>query len=354
MAPDVRYAAAREALSEGGAAGGVLEPARLGRLRTARRDWRGVRGAAADVGDPGDPMNPPARSGEEDWTTEIAGAVWLRRRPRCAATGGESRLHDRANTSTCSAPTPPVLVLRPPRASALLGDIAAAIDARGGSLPDELRDAAMSGQGVVTDGIVAAKTASRRCWWADSAPEYRAYHDPEWGFPVADDIRLFEKLSLEGFQSGLSWLTILRKREAFRRAFAGFDFDRGRAVRRARRGAAARRRVDRPPPRQDRGGRSTTPGARSSWSRPKGSLAALRLGVRARRRAAGGCDRDAIERPHRGVARAGQGPQAPRLAVRRSDHGLRVHAGDGARQRPPGRVRGLRRGRARPRRVHAT
>ncbi len=64
-----------------------------------------------------------------------------------------------------------------------------------------------------------------RCWWADSAPEYRAYHDNEWGFPVADDIRLFEKLSLEGFQAGLSWLTILRKRPAFREAFAGFDFE---------------------------------------------------------------------------------------------------------------------------------
>jgi DNA-3-methyladenine glycosylase I len=63
-----------------------------------------------------------------------------------------------------------------------------------------------------------------RCWWADSAPEYRAYHDTEWGFPVADDRRLFEKLSLEGFQAGLSWLTILRKREAFRDAFAGFDY----------------------------------------------------------------------------------------------------------------------------------
>ena len=66
----------------------------------------------------------------------------------------------------------------------------------------------------------------RRCWWADSAPEYRAYHDREWGFPVADDVRLFEKLSQEGFQAGLSWLTILRKREAFRRAFAGFEFER--------------------------------------------------------------------------------------------------------------------------------
>ena len=62
-----------------------------------------------------------------------------------------------------------------------------------------------------------------RCWWAGSDPLYRGYHDGEWGRPVADDVRLFEKLTLEGFQSGLSWLTILRKRENFRRAFAGFD-----------------------------------------------------------------------------------------------------------------------------------
>ena len=76
----------------------------------------------------------------------------------------------------------------------------------------------------MTDGIVVGEDGVARCWWADSTPDYRAYHDTEWGFPVADDVRLFEKLSLEGFQSGLSWLTILRKREAFRRAFAGFDF----------------------------------------------------------------------------------------------------------------------------------
>lgn len=63
-----------------------------------------------------------------------------------------------------------------------------------------------------------------RCRWGLSTPEYRRYHDTEWGFGVADDHRLFEKLCLEGFQSGLSWLTILRKREAFRDAFAHFDF----------------------------------------------------------------------------------------------------------------------------------
>lgn len=65
-----------------------------------------------------------------------------------------------------------------------------------------------------------------RCRWCGSAPEYPAYHDAEWGFPVSDDRRLFEKLSLEGFQSGLSWRTILAKRENFRRAFHDFDFDR--------------------------------------------------------------------------------------------------------------------------------
>lgn len=64
-----------------------------------------------------------------------------------------------------------------------------------------------------------------RCRWCGAAPEFLAYHDSEWGFPVADDRRLFEKLSLESFQSGLSWRTILAKRENFRAAFHDFDFD---------------------------------------------------------------------------------------------------------------------------------
>lgn len=69
------------------------------------------------------------------------------------------------------------------------------------------------------DGVV-------RCWWCGEDPLYVAYHDREWGFPVADDRRLFEKICLEGFQAGLSWITILRKRAAFRRAFRDFDFRR--------------------------------------------------------------------------------------------------------------------------------
>ena len=65
-----------------------------------------------------------------------------------------------------------------------------------------------------------------RCRWAGAAPDFLRYHDEEWGFPVADDTRLFEKICLEGFQSGLSWRTILAKRENFRAAFHGFDIDR--------------------------------------------------------------------------------------------------------------------------------
>ena len=69
---------------------------------------------------------------------------------------------------------------------------------------------------VGTDGV-------RRCAWGDGSALYRTYHDHEWGRPVVDDVVLFEKICLEGFQSGLSWITVLRKRERFREVFAGFD-----------------------------------------------------------------------------------------------------------------------------------
>ena len=72
-------------------------------------------------------------------------------------------------------------------------------------------------------GLFADDEACPRCAWCKASPLYRHYHDTEWGFPVADDRRLFEKICLEGFQSGLSWLTILNKREGFRAAFAQFD-----------------------------------------------------------------------------------------------------------------------------------
>ena len=75
----------------------------------------------------------------------------------------------------------------------------------------------------MSSDLVIGQDGVARCPWGASPPEYRAYHDNEWGLPVGDDNRVFEKLCLEGFQAGLSWLTILRKREAFRRAFASFD-----------------------------------------------------------------------------------------------------------------------------------
>lgn len=72
--------------------------------------------------------------------------------------------------------------------------------------------------------VVISDDGRPRCWWGTSTDDYVAYHDTEWGFPVDDDHKLFEKLCLEGFQSGLSWLTILRKRPRFREVFHGFDY----------------------------------------------------------------------------------------------------------------------------------
>ena len=79
-------------------------------------------------------------------------------------------------------------------------------------------DVPAGGVATGSDGVV-------RCWWCSGDALYESYHDQEWGRPTADDRHLFEKISLEGFQSGLSWLTILRKRESFRRAFKAFDLE---------------------------------------------------------------------------------------------------------------------------------
>ncbi|MBO0345833.1 DNA-3-methyladenine glycosylase I [Roseibium sp. CAU 1637] len=78
---------------------------------------------------------------------------------------------------------------------------------------------------LLLKGLLKGPDDLHRCWWHGGLEEYRRYHDEEWGWPVDADRRLFEKICLEGFQAGLSWLTILRKREAFRAAFANFEFD---------------------------------------------------------------------------------------------------------------------------------
>lgn len=79
---------------------------------------------------------------------------------------------------------------------------------------------------ALADGLFADEGGAVRCKWCAATPAYRRYHDHEWGFPVTDDRRLFEKLCLEGFQAGLSWITILNKRENFRAAFANFEAER--------------------------------------------------------------------------------------------------------------------------------
>ena len=172
-----------------------------------------------------------------------------------------------------------------------------------------------------------------------SSPLMIAYHDHEWGVPVHDDVRLFEMLTLEGAQAGLSWETILRKRAGYRRAFAGFDPERvarfdGQAHR-----APGGRRGDRPPPRQDRGGgqqRARAVGAaqhdgsfeRYVWSFVDGTPIDNHWRyerARSRLDAAGG----AAERR----------PTPARLPLRGPDDGLRVHAGGGLGERPPGQLR---------------
>ena len=188
----------------------------------------------------------------------------------------------------------------------------------------------------LADGLVLNEDGVVRCWWGGGDHlEYRAYHDDEWGMPVTDDVRLFEKLALEGFQSGLSWLTILRKRDAFRRAFAGFDFH---VV--ARFGATdVERLLDDASIVRHRGKiESTINNARRALElvESEGSLAAFVWRFeppQADRPAA--MTRDAlVELAQTDASRAREGAQAPRLVVRRPDHGVRVHAGDGARERP--------------------
>ncbi len=78
---------------------------------------------------------------------------------------------------------------------------------------------------MTKDGLLKGEDGKVRCWWQGNDPLYQLYHDTEWGRPVADDVRLYEKICLEGFQAGLSWITILRRRETLRKAFAGFKFE---------------------------------------------------------------------------------------------------------------------------------
>ena len=182
-----------------------------------------------------------------------------------------------------------------------------------------------------------ADDGRRRCPLGRSHARLPRYHDEEWGRPVTDDRGIYERLVLEGFQSGLSWLTILRKRESFRAAFAGLRHRGGRALRRARRRAPAgrRRRSSATAARSRRRSRTPRRRPRSTWP-----LAEL-VWSHAPERAPPGAAR--ARRPA-GVTPEStalvQGAQAARLSLRRPHHRLRGDAGVRHRQRPPGRAAG--------------
>jgi DNA-3-methyladenine glycosylase I len=208
----------------------------------------------------------------------------------------------------------------------------------------------MTGQRLAA-GLVHHPDGLARCWWAGADSLYVAYHDEEWGTPVTEDRRLFEKICLEGFQAGLSWLTILRKRASFREAFAGFDIDRV-----ARFGArdVARLLKDERIVRHRGKIESAINNAKCAAALRDefGSLAAYFWHW----------EPDARSRPRRltkgALMQLAATPASAALSKdmkRRgwtfvgTDHRLRLHAGDGARQRSPRGVRQAhrRRGRAR-------
>ena len=180
----------------------------------------------------------------------------------------------------------------------------------------------------------------RRCPWGESAPEYVAYHDEEWGRPVTDDQAIYERIVLEGFQSGLSWLTILRKREGFRAAFADFDIE---TVARFGKRDVARLLADAAIVRHRGKIEAAIANAKAAVALDVG-LAELVWSARPERAAP--CTAAAGRRAgdHPGVDRTVEGAQAPRLPFRRSHDRVRRDAGVRHRQRPPGRLLGARRG----------
>ena len=192
-----------------------------------------------------------------------------------------------------------------------------------------------------------------RCPWASSTPDYLAYHDDEWGRPVTDERGLFERMTLEAFQSGLSWLTILRKREAFREAFRDFDAE---AVARFGDGDVARLLDDARIVRNRAKVEATIANARAlvALHDAGATLAGLVWAARPETdppAPAGIGDVPPFTDASKALAR---GAQAARLPLPRPDDGLRRHAGMRGRQRPRRDLRRPRRGTARARGAHGT
>ena len=182
-------------------------------------------------------------------------------------------------------------------------------------------------------GPVAGPDGRLRCPWGLSTPDYVAYHDAEWGRPVHGDQAIFERLCLEAFQSGLSWLTILRKRENFRKAFAGFDIP---AVAAFTDADVARLLADAGIVRNRAKINAAITNARAAPSSRRAS--ATWCGATPSRAAPGAphARRPPAQTP--GVQSTRQGAAGARLRLHRPGHGLRHHAGLRPGQRPPGSV----------------
>ena len=184
----------------------------------------------------------------------------------------------------------------------------------------------------MSDDLVTGEDGLPRCRWGASTPDYVLYHDEEWGRPVHGADALYEKLCLEAFQSGLSWLTILRKRENFRRAFAGFEIA---SVARFGDDDVARLMADAGIVRNRAKIEAAIANARAAAA--VDDLSAL-IWSHAPDPDGRPAPRTMADDPgdHRRVDRAGQGAQAARLPLRRPHHRLRADAGVRSRQRPPG------------------
>ncbi len=191
-------------------------------------------------------------------------------------------------------------------------------------------------------GLIVGDDGVNRCFWCGDKPDYVAYHDAEWGMPQDDEHRLFEKICLEGFQSGLSWLTILRKRDNFRAAFDGFDF-----AKVANYGDAEIERLVNDAGIVRHRGKivSTINNANRALEmvEAEGSLGAWFWGWAEQARADRPAQMDAESLMALGftddVHRHVEGVEEARLVLRRADHLLRLHAGHGVRERPYRRLR---------------
>ena len=297
-------------------------------------------------------VDSPAASGDRlpravDGDTDHAPATWDGTRDRVRRACRRRRTATRAAPVRCG--TERRLPRRPPRTRTATQRRRTGARRPPGRTPGRRASPRSSGRASATASPRAwrmarprtsAMTEIIRCAWPATAdPIYTAYHDEEWGRPVQGDDAVFERVTLEAFQSGLSWLTILRKRENFRAAFDGFSIPKVGRLHRGRRRPAARRRRHRPQPGQDRGGDRQRQGRPRAARRAVGPGLALRRPGRSRRPGRWPtCP--AVTPASKALAKE---LKKPRLPLRRPHHRLRADAGHRPGQRPHRGLRGPRR-----------